>query len=70
MLREGEEFDYTEFCLWMAERVPVYMIPRFIEVYEDFPLTSTQKYDMGLLKELSDNTWDRNETELKFKTRK
>ena len=70
MLKEGEEFDNTEFCLWMAEKVPVYMIPRFIEVYDDFPLTSTQKYDMGMLKELGEDTWDRNESELKFKTRK
>jgi len=70
MLKEGQEFDHIEFCQWMAEKVPVYMIPRFIEVYDNFPLTSTQKFDMGLLKELSDNTWDRNESGLKFKTRK
>ena len=54
----------------MAEKVPVYMIPRFIEVYDEFPLTSTEKFNVGLMKELNDNTWDRNESGIKFKTRK
>jgi crotonobetaine/carnitine-CoA ligase len=70
MLKDNREFDHIEFCKWMAEKVPIYMIPRFIEVYDKFPLTSSQKFNMELLKELSDNTWDRNESELKFKTRK
>jgi len=69
-LKEGFEFDHIEFCKWMAEKVPVYMIPRFIEVYDEFPLTSTEKFNVGLMKELNDNTWDRNESGLKFKTRK
>ncbi len=69
-LKKGEEFDHVEFCKWMAEKVPVYMIPRFIEVYDEFPLTSTEKFNVGLMKELNDNTWDRNESGLKFKTRK
>ena len=70
MLKDNREFDHIKFCKWMAEKVPIYMIPRFIEVYDKFPLTSSQKFNMELLKELSDNTWDRNESELKFKTRK
>jgi len=55
---------------WMAERVPVYMVPRFIEIYEEFPLTSTQKVSMDGLKKITDNTWDRNRSGIKFKTRK
>jgi len=62
MLKDGREFDHIEFCLWMAKKVPVYMIPRFIEVYDEFPLTTSQKFNMELLKELSDNTWDRNDS--------
>ncbi len=69
-LKDGGEFDHIEFCKWMAEKVPVYMIPRFIEMYEEFPLTSTEKFNVGLMKELNDNTWDRNESGIKFKTRK
>ncbi len=70
VLEEGADFDPVDFCKWMAERVPVYMVPRFIEVYKEFPLTSTQKVNMGKLKELSAKTWDRNEAGLKFRSRK
>lgn len=69
-LKAGAEFDNIEFCKWMADLVPVYMIPRFIEVYKDFPLTSTQKVNVGELKKITENTWDRNESGLSFKTRK
>jgi hypothetical protein len=49
----------------------VAMVPRFIEVYpEGFPVTATQKIKMGELKEISDRTWDRAKTGLKFSARK
>ena len=70
-LKSGAAFDPVEFCKWMAERVIVAMVPRFIEVYENgFPLTATQKVRVAELKELSDKTWDRNESGLKFSARK
>lgn len=70
-LKAGEEFDPIEFSKWMAERVIVAMVPRFIEVYEDgFPVTATQKVKVAEIKEITDNTWDRNETGLKFSARK
>jgi len=70
-LKSGAAFDPVEFCKWMAERVIVAMVPRFIEVYENgFPLTATQKVRVVELKELSDKTWDRNESGLKFSARK
>lgn len=70
-LKEGESFDPVEFSKWMAERVMVAMVPRFIEVYEDgFPVTATQKVKMGEIKELTDNTWDRSKSGLKFSARK
>lgn len=69
-LKEGEELDNVKFCTWMAEIVPVYMVPRFIEIYEEFPLTSTQKVSMDSLKRITDGTWDRNASGVKFKTRK
>lgn len=49
-LKDDAEFDNIQFCKWMAERVPVYMVPRFIEIYKEFPLTSTQKVSMDGLK--------------------
>jgi len=69
-LKDGTELDNVQFCTWMAEIVPVYMVPRFIEIYEEFPLTSTQKVSMDSLKKITDSTWDRNASGVKFKTRK
>ncbi len=70
-LKAGEEFDPIEFSKWMAERVIVAMVPRFIEVYEEgFPVTATQKVKIAEIKEITDKTWDRNKTGLKFSARK
>ncbi len=69
--KKGENFDPIEFCKWMAERVMVAMVPRFIEVFEDgFPMTATQKVKVAEIKEITDNTWDRNESGIKFSARK
>ena len=66
-LKPGTTFDPVEFSQWMAERVMVAMVPRFIEVYEDgFPVTATQKIKVAEIKEITDNTWDRNEAGIKF----
>ncbi|MGQ0793747.1 MAG: AMP-binding protein [Deltaproteobacteria bacterium] len=70
-LKTGETFDPVEFSKWMAELVMVAMVPRFIEIYSDgFPVTATQKIKMAELKEITDKTWDRAKTGLKFSARK
>jgi carnitine-CoA ligase len=70
-LKTGATFDPIEFCKWMADRVIVAMVPRFIEVYEQgFPMTATQKIKVAKLKVITDKTWDRNEAGLKFSARK
>lgn len=70
-IKQGASFDPVEFCKWMADRVIIAMVPRFIEVYESgFPTTATQKVRVAELKELSEKTWDRNESGLKFSARK
>ncbi len=69
--KPGETFDPVEFCHWMADQVIVAMVPRFIEVHtEGFPMTATQKVKVSELKELTDNTWDRNKAGIRFSTRK
>jgi len=69
-LKKKAVFDPVKFSQWMAEKAPVFMVPRFIEVYEKgFPLTTTQKIRVAEIKEITDKTWDRNKTGLKFKTR-
>lgn len=70
-VRPGETFDPVKFCKWMADKVIIAMVPRFIEVFEDgFPMTATQKVKVVELKEVNDNTWDRNKAGLKFSARK
>jgi carnitine-CoA ligase len=70
-LKPGASFDPVEFSKWMAEQVMVAMVPRFIEVYEDgFPVTATQKIKVAEIKEITEKTWDRAKTGLKFSARK
>jgi len=70
-LKAGAEFDPVEFSHWMAEKVMVAMVPRFIEVYEDgFPVTATQKIKVAEIKEITDKTWDRSKAGIKFSARK
>lgn len=70
-LKPGTSFDPVEFSKWMAEQVMVAMVPRFIEVYEDgFPVTATQKIKVAEIKEITEKTWDRAKTGLKFSARK
>jgi crotonobetaine/carnitine-CoA ligase len=69
-LKKGETFDPAEFSMWMADKAPVFMVPRFIEVYEDgFPVTATQKIRVAEIKEINDKTWDRNKAGIKFRAR-
>jgi crotonobetaine/carnitine-CoA ligase len=70
-LKAGAKFDPVEFSHWMAEKVMVAMVPRFIEVYEDgFPVTATQKIKVAEIKEITDKTWDRSKAGIKFSARK
>jgi crotonobetaine/carnitine-CoA ligase len=70
-LKPGVSFDPVEFSKWMADQVMVAMVPRFIEIYEDgFPVTATQKIKVGEIKEITEKTWDRAKTSLKFSARK
>ena len=67
----SKKFDEAEFCTWMAEQCIVAMVPRFIEIFEGgYPMTATQKVKVAELKEISDKTWDRAKSGLKFSSRK
>ncbi|MBI4228420.1 MAG: AMP-binding protein [Deltaproteobacteria bacterium] len=70
-LKEGATFDPVEFSRWMADQVMVAMVPRFIEVYDKgFPVTATQKIKVAEIKKITENTWDRAKTGLRFRARK
>jgi len=69
-LKKEAAFDPAEFSMWMAEKSPVFMVPRFIEVYEEgFPVTATQKIRIAQIKEITDKTWDRSKAGIKFRAR-
>ena len=70
MIKEGESFNPVSFCQWMAEKVMVAMVPRFIEVYDEFPLTASQKIAVSELKKISESTWDRSKSGLRLQSRK
>ena len=71
IIKDGEKFDEAEFCTWMAEQCIVAMVPRFIEIFDGgFPMTASQKVKVADLKEITDRTWDRAKSGLKFSSRK
>jgi len=70
ILKDGEKFDEAEFCTWMAEQCIIAMVPRFIEIFDGWPMTATQKVKVAELKEITDKTWDRAKAGLKFSARK
>ena len=70
ILKDGEKFDEAEFCTWMADQCIIAMVPRFIEIFDGWPMTATQKVKVAELKEITDKTWDRAKAGLKFSARK
>ncbi|MNU04037.1 crotonobetaine/carnitine-CoA ligase [compost metagenome] len=46
---------------WLAERVPHYMVPRFVRVVEELPKTASGKLQKHVLRSegLAGGTWDR-----------
>ena len=71
IIKDSEKFDEAEFCTWMAEQCIVAMVPRFIEIFDGgFPMTASQKVKVADLKEITDRTWDRAKSGLKFSSRK
>ena len=71
IIKDGEKFDEAEFCTWMADQCIVAMVPRFIEIFDGgFPMTASQKVKVADLKEITNRTWDRAKSGLKFSSRK
>ena len=59
-LTEGAAFEPAAFLDWAADNLPRYMIPRYLEVLDDFPRTPTQRVEKYRLRDtaLSPTTWD------------
>ena len=58
---EGGQVEPAELVAWLAERVPHYMVPRYVRVVEELPKTASGKLQKHVLRSegLADGTWDR-----------
>jgi crotonobetaine/carnitine-CoA ligase len=58
---DGCTIDPAALILYLATRVPHYMVPRYIRVVADLPKTASGKLQKHVLRSegLSDDTWDR-----------
>jgi crotonobetaine/carnitine-CoA ligase len=57
------ELDYGKLLEFCAERMPYFMVPRFFEVADEFPMTPSGRVRKHLLRDQgnSEQTWDREE---------
>jgi len=58
---ENEPPDPAEFVQWMAERMPYFMVPRYIRFVDQLPKTPTERVQKVKLREqgITDDTFDR-----------
>ena len=61
VLNADMNLDYDDLAAWCDARMPVYMVPRFVEVIAELPQTPSQKVQKKALRELGNGpgTWDR-----------
>lgn len=61
VLVSGSELTAPALSRWLEERMPRFMVPRYIEFVDGLPRTATLKVQKAKLREaaLSDRTWDR-----------
>ena len=62
IVHEPESFDPAALVAFLEPRMPKFMVPRYVEVMDDFPRNETtgrvRKHEMRA-RGLSDQTWDR-----------
>jgi crotonobetaine/carnitine-CoA ligase len=60
-IAEGEAPDPVEFTHWLAERMPYFMVPRYIRFVAELPKTPTERVQKVKLREegITADTFDR-----------
>ena len=60
-IAEGQAPDPAELTHWLAERMPYFMVPRYIRFVETLPKTPTERVQKVKLREegITADTWDR-----------
>ncbi len=68
-LVEGSDFDAADLMQFLGERMPYFMIPRYIRVMPELPKTPTSKVLKHKLRDegVGDDTWDREAHDIRFK---
>jgi len=66
---EGAEIDPLSLSEYLADRMPYYMVPRYIRVVEALPKTPTEKVQKAELRAvgITDDTWDREAAGMRLK---
>jgi len=61
LVAEGDAPDPVELTAWMAERMPYFMVPRYIRVMAALPKTPTERVQKVKLRDegITPDTWDR-----------
>jgi crotonobetaine/carnitine-CoA ligase len=61
VLRPGQKVTHEEIIAWCEQRLPKFMLPRYIEFMENLPKSASEKVQKVALKGrgLTSNTWDR-----------
>lgn len=66
---EGKTIDPAELTLFLAERMPHFMVPRYLRIMDTLPKTPTEKVRKHVLRDegVSDDAWDREAAGIKIK---
>jgi len=69
VLNEGAQINPLELIKWVEQRMPYFMIPRFVEYYKELPKTPTERVQKHILKSagVTPDTWDLVESGYKVK---
>lgn len=64
-----EEFNHLDFLRWCKEKMPYYMIPRYIRIVDALPKTPTHKVEKYKLRNegITEDTWDRKKENIRIK---
>ncbi len=68
----GHNIDHKELMLFLGERVPYFMVPRYIRILDELPKTPSSKVMKHILRGegVTPDTWDREAHNITFKREK
>jgi carnitine-CoA ligase len=71
VLQSGATLTEADLCTWIAQRVPYFAIPRYVEFRDDLPRNPVGRVLKYQLRDegVTSRTWDRERAGLKFERR-